>query len=89
SNTDLLYSATSAAHLQYTIENSLQRQHQVQNTLLGKRRQSLYLQPRESGTWGGNVGIEGQSTAADGFNTVPQGRSQNSTAYAMLDYQFN
>ncbi|MBM7345255.1 autotransporter outer membrane beta-barrel domain-containing protein [Pantoea coffeiphila] len=89
SNTDLLYSASSAGQLQRVVEESLRRQHQSLNDLHDGRRQLLSLQPREAGTWGGAVGIEGQSTPADGFDTVPQGRAQNTMAYALVDYQFN
>ncbi|OEC33687.1 outer membrane autotransporter barrel domain-containing protein [Pseudomonas cuatrocienegasensis] len=85
--TDLRYSALSGAALLGTLEDTLTRQQQSLAQVHDLRWIKLRSASRAVGSIDGAVGIEGQASPQQGFDSEPDQRSHQASAYAMADIQ--
>lgn len=87
--TDLRYSAISGAALLGTLEDTLVRQQDSYSQLHDRRWLSLRATTREVGSFDGAIGVDGQFTPERGFDSDPEQRSHQASAYALGDVQLS
>ncbi|MFQ6572081.1 autotransporter outer membrane beta-barrel domain-containing protein [Pseudomonas sp. UM16] len=88
-NADLLASNASGAAMARQMEDQLQRQHQALTRLHDRRWLALQVGNRPTGSFDGEVGVEGEVSPESGFDAPGNPDAKRVGVHALGDYRLN